>query len=285
MKQIHWYPGHMAKTKREIKERLRVIDIVVELRDARAPYSSKNPLIETLTKHKPRMLILNKADLAIKEELVKWQAHYQAKGIPTILLDSLRPNTLKKLLPEIEKVAEPYRQKELARGRINRPIRMMILGIPNVGKSTLINALANKSKLKVKDMPGVTKHLQYIRVNKDLELLDTPGILWPKFEEPEVAKKLALLGAIKDDILPLDDVTIYGFQYLDRYHSEVFKERYEMDYDIDDVLTIYDGIAKKRGAFLRGKETDYDRVNQLFLHDFRNQKFGDVMLDRVDADV
>lgn len=282
MKQIHWYPGHMAKTKKEIKERLRVIDIVVELRDARAPYSSKNPLIESLTKHKPRLLILNKADLAIPEELSKWQSYYQSKNIPTILLDSLRPNTLKKLLPEIEKIAEPYRQKELERGRINRPIRMMILGIPNVGKSTLINALASKSKLVVKDMPGVTKHLQYIRVNKDLELLDTPGILWPKFEEPEVAKKLALLGAIKDDILPLDEVVIYGFQYLDKYHKETFEERYDMTYDIDDVLSIYDAIAQKRGAFLRGKETDYDRVNQLFLHDFRNHRFGPIMLDRKD---
>jgi ribosome biogenesis GTPase A len=285
MKQIHWYPGHMAKTKREITERLRVIDIVVELRDARAPYSSKNPLIESLTKRKPRLLILNKADLAIPEELAKWQSHYQSKKIPTIMLDSLRPNTLKKLLPEIEKIAEPYRQKELEKGRINRPIRMMILGIPNVGKSTLINALANKSKLVVKDMPGVTKHLQYIRVNKDLELLDTPGILWPKFEEPEVAKKLALLGAIKDDILPLDEVTIYGFQYLDKYHKNAFEERYEMNVDIENILDIYDKIAQKRGAYLKGKETDYDRVNQLFLHDFRNHRFGPIMLDRIEEHV
>ena len=166
--------------------------------------------------------------------------------------------------------------KEEAGGRIERPIRAMILGIPNVGKSTLINKLANQKKLVVQDRPGVTRQTQYIRVGKDFELLDTPGILWPKFDDEDVAFRLALTGAIKDDILPLDDIVIYGYKFLDKYYKSRFEERYDIKVDIDNILGIYDDIGIRRGCLLPGKQIDYDRVNELFLFDFRHEKFGKI---------
>jgi ribosome biogenesis GTPase A len=285
MKQIQWYPGHMAKTKREVKEKIRAIDIVLELLDARIPFSSQNPVVKEVCGNKKRVILLNKADLADKNELDKWVVFFEKQGLRTLQINAVNGNGVDKILPVLKEELKELKAKEKARGRIERPIRAMILGIPNVGKSTLINKLANKKKLVVQDRPGVTRQTQYIRVGKDFELLDTPGILWPKFDDEDVAFRLALTGAIKDDILPLDDIVIYGYKFLDKYYKSRFEERYDIKVDIDNILGIYDDIGIRRGCLLPGKQIDYDRVSELFLFDFRHEKFGKIMLDRVSEHV
>jgi len=285
MKQIQWYPGHMAKTKREVKEKIRAIDIVLELLDARIPFSSQNPVVKEVCGNKKRVILLNKADLADKNELDKWVVFFEKQGLRTLQINAVNGNGVDKILPVLKEELKELKAKEKARGRIERPIRAMILGIPNVGKSTLINKLANKKKLVVQDRPGVTRQTQYIRVGKDFELLDTPGIIWPKFDDEDVAFRLALTGAIKDDILPLDDIVIYGYKFLDKYYKSRFEERYDIKVDIDNILGIYDDIGIRRGCLLPGKQIDYDRVSELFLFDFRHEKFGKIMLDRVSEHV
>ncbi|MBN2605641.1 MAG: ribosome biogenesis GTPase YlqF [Bacilli bacterium] len=285
MKQIQWYPGHMAKTKKEIKEKVKMIDVVMELLDARIPFSSQNPVIKELTGHKPRLILLNKADLADQVELNKWVTYYESEGAKTLKINALSGKGVDKILPTIKDMLKDMVEKEIARGRIQRPFRAMILGIPNVGKSTLINRLADKKKLVAQDRPGVTKKTQYIRVGQDFELLDTPGILWPKFDDEKVAYRLALTGAIKDGILPIDEIVIYGFKFLDQYYKNQFEERYQIKVDIENILEIYNNIGQKRGCLLPGNNIDYDRVNELFLYDFRHQKFGNIILDRVSEDV
>lgn len=281
MKQIQWYPGHMAKTKKEIKEKTKKIDVILELLDARIPFSSQNPVIQQLTEHKPRIILLNKADLSDQFELNKWVKYFEEKGFKTLKINALSGKGVDKILPLLRTMMVDVVEKEKARGRKERPIRTMILGIPNVGKSTLINKLANKKKLVAQDRPGVTKKTQYIRVGQDLELLDTPGILWPKFDDKDVAYRLALTGAIKDNILPIDEIVIYGFKFLNKFYLKGFEDRYNIKVDIENILEIYDNIGIKRGCLLPGKIIDYDRVNELFLYDFRHQKFGKIILDRV----
>lgn len=285
MKQIQWYPGHMAKTKKEIKEKTKMVDVVLELLDARIPFSSQNPVIQQLTERKPRVVLLNKADLADSIELDKWITYFENKGFKTLKINALSGKGVDKILPLLRTMMKDVVEKEKARGRKERPIRTMILGIPNVGKSTLINKLANKKKLVAQDRPGVTKKTQYIRVGQDLELLDTPGILWPKFDDNDVAFRLALTGAIKDNILPIDEIVIYGFRFLNKYYLNRFEERYNIKVDIEDIVGIYDNIGIQRGCLLPGKQIDYDRVNELFLYDIRHEKFGKIILDRVSEHV
>lgn len=282
MKQIHWYPGHMAKTKKEIIEKVKLIDVVFEILDARIPFSSQNPVIKDMIGNTPKIILLNKADLSDPRELDKWVKYFEDKGVPTLKINAINGKGLNNLLPLMKEILHEKIQKELSRGRTERPLRAMILGIPNVGKSTLINKLANKRKLVVGDRPGVTKQTQYIRVGKDFELLDTPGILWPKFTDEEIARKLALTGAIKDDILPKDDVVIYGFNFLDKYYRGRLEERYDIEVDSDNIVQLFDDIGLRRGCLLPGKQIDYERVIDLFLHEFRHLKFGKVILDRVD---
>ena len=281
MKQIQWYPGHMAKTKKQVKEKIKLVDVVLELLDARIPYSSQNPVIKELIGNKPRVILLNKADLSDPVELDKWVSFFEAQGVKTLKINSVSGMGVDKIKGVLKEVLKEKIAKEISRGRKERPIRSMILGIPNVGKSTLINRLAKKKKLVAEDRPGVTRHTQYIRVGQDFELLDTPGILWPKFDNLDVAFKLAITGAIKDDILPIDEIAIFGFKYLYKHHLSRFEERYSIKVDIDDILKIYNDIGIKRGCLLPGKQIDYDRVNDLFLHDFRHQKFGKITLDYV----
>ncbi len=282
MKQIQWYPGHMAKAKRQIKEHLKVIDVVFELLDARIPYSSQNPAIPEITNGKKRIVLLNKADLADPIELEKWIKHFSSINIPALSINAQTGYNVNEIQKLVEKVIIEKREKERNRGRANRPIRAMILGIPNVGKSTLINKLAGKKKLVVENRPGVTKKPLYIRVGKTFELLDTPGILWPRFENENVAKRLALTGAIKDEILPKDEVVIAGFKLLEEKYPTLISKRYQIDVDINDVLSIYDNIGKKRGCIIKGGEIDYERVSDLFLQDLRSGKLGKICLDWVD---
>ncbi len=283
MKQIQWYPGHMAKTKRIVADKIKLIDVVIELLDARIPLSSRNPVIKELIGKKHHLVIFNKSDLADENELSKWKKHFEELGIYTLNVDSISGKGVNRIYPKLREIMAPTFKKEISQGRKERPIRTMILGIPNVGKSTLINKIAKKGKLNAEDRPGVTRQTQYIRVNQDMELLDTPGILWPKFEDDDVAFKLALIGAIKDDILPKDDVCIYGFKLLDRYYKKQFEERYNIIVNIDDVVSIFDDIGRKRGCIIRGNQIDYERVSDLFLHDFRHGRFGKIMLDRINV--
>ena len=281
MKQIQWYPGHMAKTKKEVKEKIKLVDVVLELLDARIPFSSQNPVIKELIGNKPRVILLNKADLSDPVELDKWVSFFEMQGTKTLKINSVSGMGVDKILGVLKIVLKDKIAKEISRGRIERPIRTMILGIPNVGKSTLINRLADKKKLIAEDRPGVTKRTQYIRVGHDFELLDTPGILWPKFDNKSVALKLAITGAIKDNILPIDDVVIFGFKFLHENYLSRFESRYSIKVDIEDIVKIFDDIGIKRGCLLPGKRIDYDRVSDLFLHDFRHQKFGKIILDKV----
>ena len=228
MKQIQWYPGHMAKTKKEVKEKIKLVDVVLELLDARIPFSSQNPVIKELIGNKPRVILLNKADLSDPVELDKWVSFFEMQGTKTLKINSVSGMGVDKILGVLKIVLKDKIAKEISRGRIERPIRTMILGIPNVGKSTLINRLADKKKLIAEDRPGVTKRTQYIRVGHDFELLDTPGILWPKFDNKSVALKLAITGAIKDNILPIDDVVIFGFKFLHENYLSRFESRYSI---------------------------------------------------------
>ena len=282
MKQIHWYPGHMAKTKKEVIEKVKLIDVVLEILDARIPFSSQNPVIRDMIGKTPKIILFNKADLTESRELDKWMKYFADAGIPSLKINAITGQGTDKILPLMKVLLKEKIAKELSRGRTERPLRAMILGIPNVGKSTLINKLAGKRKLVVADRPGVTKQTQYIRVGKDFELLDTPGILWPKFEDNEIAKKLALTGAIKDNILPKDDVVVYGIQVLDKYYKGRLEKRYDIEVDLDNTPQVFDDIGIRRGCLLPGKQIDYERVIDLFLHEFRHQKFGSIILDRVD---
>ena len=237
--------------------------------------------MNSLIGNKPRIVLFNKADLSDYNELDKWVEYFENKGIKSLKINAITGQGLDKILPLMKVMLKEKIEKELSRGRTTRALRTMILGIPNVGKSTLINKLANKKKLVTADRPGVTRQTQYIRVGKDFELLDTPGILWPKFEDNDVAFKLALTGAIKDNILPTDDLCIYGFKYLDKHYRGRLESRYDITVDIDNPVDIYDQIGIRRGCLLRGNEIDYDRVSELFLHEFRHHKLGKLILDRV----
>ncbi|MFK5884138.1 MAG: ribosome biogenesis GTPase YlqF [Candidatus Izemoplasma sp.] len=281
MKQIQWYPGHMAKTKRIVIEKVKMVDIVYELLDARIPFSSQNPVISEIIGNKPKIIILNKADLADRNELDKWINYFEKQGHRTLRINALTGKNVSSIIPVSKEVLADLFAKEKSRGRKIRPIRAMILGIPNVGKSTLINRLASKKALVTGDKPGVTKHAQYIRVGQDLELLDTPGILWPKFQDEDVAYKLALTGAIKDNILPVDDIVIHGFKFLNEFYKTKFEQRYDIKVDIDNIVAIFDDIGKRRGCLLPGNNVNYERVSELFLHDFRHQKFGNIIMDRI----
>lgn len=282
MKQIQWYPGHMAKTKRQIKEHVKLIDVVLELLDARIPYSSQNPDLSNMIGNTPKIVLLNKADLADAKEVEKWILYYQNQGVPALRINAVKGKGLNQILPTIKTLLQAKVAKELARGRTKRPFRAMIMGIPNVGKSTLINSLAKKKKLVTANRPGVTRQTQYIRVGTDFELLDTPGILWPKFEDKEVAMKLAITGAIKDQILPKDDVVIAAFKYFDSYYPGRLEERYEVTVDTNQIVQLFDDIGRRRGCLLPGHEIDYDRVADLVLYDLRNNRLGPFTLDRVD---
>ncbi len=280
MAQLQWYPGHMAKTKRQVIAKLKLVDCVIELLDARAPLSSRNPMIHDIVQSKPRVIVLTKADLADYEWIQTWLKRFRQEGYVVVAINAFDSKDTKNIIKACEEATIKIFEREERQGREKRSIRAMILGIPNVGKSTLINQLVQKRVLTVGDRPGVTKNIQMIRIHPKLELMDTPGILWPKFEDVETAKKLALLGTLKDHLIPLDDIVIYGFNYLHDYHKEAFETRYDFEVDMEDIVSIFDKIGERMGCFRKGKEVDYDRVIDIFLNDFREGRFGKVMLDR-----
>lgn len=277
---IQWYPGHMAKAKRQVSEQLKKVDVVFELVDARIPYSSKNPMIDDVIKQKPRVVILNKKDMTNLKELEKWEIYFKNEGFYPVAVDAKHGKNLKNVEVEAIKATQEKFDREKAKGLKPRAIRAMIVGIPNVGKSTLINKLAKRSIAETGNKPGVTKQQQWIKVGKSLQLLDTPGILWPKFEDEEVGKKLSLTGAIKDSIVHLDEVAIYGLNFMIKHDVSALKRHYNIDTHEDaEILDWFDAIGRRRGLLQKGNEVDYESVIELIINDMRNAKIGTYCFD------
>ena len=279
MRKIQWFPGHMAKARREVSEKLKLVDVIFELVDARLPLSSRNPMIDEIIQQKPRIVILNKADLADKRVTEEWLAYFEAREIAAVAINSAAGRGLNRLVGAAKGVVAEKFERMKAKGIRPRAIRAMIIGIPNVGKSTLINRLVKKNIAKTGNMPGVTKAQQWIKVGSELELLDTPGILWPKFEDEHVGLKLALTGAIKDTLLNLDDVALFALKSLHVLYPDRLRARYNFEFDKGDVIGAFDHIGRFYACLGSGGVIDYDRVSELIVKDVRNQQFGGISLE------
>lgn len=276
---IQWFPGHMAKARREVTEQLKLVDIVFELVDARLPLSSRNPMIDEVIHQKPRLLILNKMDLADEHETARWIRHFEEQGIQAIAINSFEGKGLQAVTKAAKEVLAPKIERMKKRGIRPGAIRAMIVGIPNVGKSTLINRLAKKNIAKTGNKPGVTKAQQWIKYGKELELLDTPGILWPKFEDPETGLKLALTGAIKDTIVNMEELAMYGLQFLSDHYPQRLEERYGFASADEGTRDLFDAVGARRKAYAAGGEIDYDKVAELIVQDVRSGNFGRLTFD------
>ncbi|MCY8928525.1 ribosome biogenesis GTPase YlqF [Bacillus subtilis] len=271
---IQWFPGHMAKARREVTEKLKLIDIVYELVDARIPMSSRNPMIEDILKNKPRIMLLNKADKADAAVTQRWKEHFEKQGIRSLSINSVNGQGLNQIVPASKEILQEKFDRMRAKGVKPRAIRALIIGIPNVGKSTLINRLAKKNIAKTGDRPGITTSQQWVKVGKELELLDTPGILWPKFEDELVGLRLAVTGAIKDSIINLQDVAVFGLRFLEEHYPERLKERYDLDEIPEDIAELFDAIGEKRGCLMSGGLINYDKTTEVIIRDIRTEKFG-----------
>ena len=276
---INWYPGHMAKTKREIKEKIDLIDIVFEVVDARIPYSSKNKEIEEMTKGKPRVIVMTKIDLCDSGKTNKWIKYYEDKDYIVIPIDLINNPNTKIIFDKIKPLVDEINNKRKSKGLKERKARILIMGVPNVGKSTLLNRLVGRKATNVGNRPGVTKNLEWIRINDKVELLDTPGILWPKLDEEEVAYNLASMTAIKEEVLDSEDIAIYIIKKLLSDYPDNIINRYSLT-KTEDIVDILDGIGKKIGAF-RNSETDYDRVYKRVIKDLQDGYLGKITFDNI----
>lgn len=274
-----WYPGHMTKARRQMQEDIKLIDLVIELVDARIPVSSRNPDIDELGKNKYRLILLNKADLADSKTTEEWIAFFRAKGYAAIALDARTRNTMKSITDLVMEACKEKIERDRRRGIKNRPIRAMVAGIPNVGKSTFINSYAGKAAAKTGNKPGVTKGKQWIRLSRELELLDTPGILWPKFEDQMVGLRLALIGSINDQVLDIDELGIELVRYMVKNYPGRLAERYEVDETMKD-LDLIGQIALNRKLLSKGGEGDFSKACAVLLDDFRSGRLGKVTLER-----
>lgn len=277
---INWYPGHMAKTKREIKEKIDLIDIVFEVIDARIPYSSKNKDVDGMVNGKPRVIVMTKIDLCDEEKTNKWIKYYEEKGFLVIPMDLINNANTKIIFEKIKPLIDEINSRRLSKGLKPRRARILVLGVPNVGKSTLINRLVGKKATNVGNKPGVTKSLEWIRINEKVELLDTPGILWPKFDDDTVAHNLAAMTAIKEEILEKDDLAIYIINKMLSSYEDNIRNRYNIT-EKEDIVVILDQIGKKIGA-IRNNETDYDRVYTKVIKDLQDGYLGKVTFDEID---
>lgn len=277
---INWYPGHMVKTKREIKEKIDLIDVVLEVIDGRIPYSSKNKEVDSLTNNKQKILIMTKIDLCDESETLKWKGYYEKLGYRVVLTDLINNINIKDIFKLMDNVMADLNVKRRSKGLKPRRVRALIIGVPNVGKSTLINRLVSKRAVKVGNKPGITKSLEWIRVNDKLELLDTPGILWPRLDEGNVAYNLASMTAIKEEVLDVQDIAIYIINRMIDWYPSHLAERYGVTSD-DELIDILDKIGKKRGV-ISGGEAHYDRVYTIVLRDLRDGYLGKVTFDRVE---
>ena len=273
-----WYPGHMTKAKRMMQENMSLIDLVIELVDARVPISSRNPDIDELGKNKSRIILLNKSDLADQRANKEWMTYFQGKGFHVVEINSKTGNGVKSIQSVVQEACKEKIERDRKRGILNRPVRAMVVGIPNVGKSTFINAFAGKACAKTGNKPGVTKGKQWIKLNKNLELLDTPGILWPKFEDQAIGMKLAFIGSINDEILLKDELAMDLIKHINPRYGEVLKERYSID-EIGAPLEVLSGIALNRRCFKKGEELDLEKAAGMFIDDFRGGKLGRISLE------
>ena len=288
---INWYPGHMLKTKKQIIEDIKLIDIVIELLDSRIPISSRNPDIQKIIQNKKKIVLLNKADLADDFETKKWVDYYKNNNIKAILCDLNLGKGIKEILNSIENIMQEEMEKAATKGRVKKTIRVMILGIPNVGKSSLINRLGGKKVAIVGNKPGVTKQKQWIRIANNIELLDTPGVLWPKFEDENVALNLSYIGSIKDDVVEVTEVAFKLLIFLYKNYCNKLQERYKITVDEinniksqdfnEEVYNLMKLIGKKRGAVVSGGEIDDEKTANIILNDFRNGKLGKITLEKV----
>jgi len=275
---FQWYPGHMTKAKRMMQENIKLIDLVIELVDARIPMSSRNPDIDELGKYKARLILLNKADLAEEKWNEAWAEYFRAKGFLVVKVNSKKGSGIKSIQGVIQEACKEKIERDRKRGILNRPVRAMVVGIPNVGKSTFINALAGKACTKTGNKPGVTKGKQWIRLNKNVELLDTPGILWPKFEDQKVGLRLAYIGSIKDEILNTEDLAMYLIGFLKSKYRGILEEKYHINETAEEHQCLAQ-IAAERHCLLRGSELDIGKASMLLMDDFRNGRLGRITLE------
>ncbi len=275
---IQWYPGHMTKAKRMMQEDIKLIDIVIELLDARVPFSSRNPDIDDLAKNKYRLIILNKVDLADDRSTAIWEDHYKKLGFHVVKLNSKTGAGIKSITGVVQTACKDKIERDKKRGILNRPIRAMVVGIPNVGKSTFINSFAGKACTKVGNKPGVTKGKQWIRINKNVELLDTPGILWPKFEDNEVGTNLAYIGSINDNIINTTELAYELLKYIHKNYCNMLAERYNIE-ESEDAIKNLELIAIVRQCKLKGNELDLDKAAMLFIDDYRCGKIGRITVE------
>lgn len=281
---INWYPGHMAKARREISEAVNLVDVVIEIIDARIPIASRNPVLNEIIGDKPRVIVLNKSDLADSDQNKKWIESFSKGNQVAVLADSNQGKGIKDATNAVYDLMQNKLDKQIEKGRVGASIKAMIVGIPNVGKSTFINKIAGKQTADVGNKPGVTRKNQWVRLNDKIQLLDTPGVLWPKFEDEVIARHLAYIGTIKDEILDIDELALRLIEELVEHHKEKLYSRYKIseDFEYDMSYEIMDEIGRKRGCLVRGGEVDYTKVANIVLDEFRSGKLGAITLEEVE---
>lgn len=278
---IQWFPGHMAKAERKIKEQLGIVDAVAEIIDARIPISSRNPDLSRIIANKPRIVILNKCDMADSKATAEWINYYNSQGIAAVALDCRSGKGINKFSETVKKVLAGKLEYYRSKGLVGKPLRVMVVGIPNVGKSTFINRIAGGNRAKAENRPGVTRGNQWFTIDKELELLDTPGVLWPKFEDATVGEHLAFTGAVKDNVIDTLLLAVKLCEFLSVNYNELIEQRYKINTENKDAYEIFCEIGKKRGFLIRGGETDEDRTANMLLEEFRNCKLGNITIEKV----